>query len=226
MRADDPVSSIMTESVLAVEVTESVREVVRLFAEYPIHHLPVVNNGRLIGMLSSADMLKLEFFTPRGKTPQSDYVSERLRIETLMRKEVVSIGPQGTIEEAARLMASHGVHALPVASPGGHLIGIVTTSDVMQGLLQGVLRRGSEGAAAPAKAKPTDEDQRRTAVQAATELVNKGQDVHGMGHVLLSLDQRVRQLEELRAATERYIRVGQDEQLHAVMLRLLDKLST
>lgn len=225
MRADDPVSSIMTESVLSVEITESVREVVWLFAEFPIHHLPVVNKGRLIGMLSSADMLKLEFFVPRDRSLQSDYVNERLRIDTIMRKDVISVGPQRTIEEAAGLMASHGVHALPVASPGGHLIGIVTTSDVMQGLLQGALRHGLEGAAAPGKAQPADEDRRRTAVNAATELFNKGRDVQGMGHVLLSLDRRVRQLEELRSAAERYFRVGQDEQLHAVMLRLLEKLA-
>lgn len=91
MRADDPVAEIMTESVLSIEVTEPIREAVRLLSEYPVHHLPVVNRGMLVGMLSSADMLKLEFFAPRGQLPGSDYINERLRIETVMRKEVVSV---------------------------------------------------------------------------------------------------------------------------------------
>lgn len=224
MRADDPVSKVMTESVLAVDVTDSVREVVRLFTEYPIHHLPVVSNGRLVGMLSSADMLKLQFFAPPGKRADSDYINERLRIENVMHKDVVSVEAQQTLEEAAGLMASRGVHALPVTSPGGFLIGIVTTTDVMNALLQGALRRDAAGTGAAASSLTATEDQRRTAMNAAARLISEGQDVHAIGHVLLSLDSRVRQLDEIRIAAERFLRAGQDEHLHGALQRLLERL--
>lgn len=121
-------------------------------------------------------------------------------------------------------MASRGIHALPVTSPGGFLIGIITTTDVIGGLLQGALRRDEMGAAAHAASPTATEDQRRTAVNAATRLVNEGQDIQGLGHVLLSLDHRVRQLDEIRIAAERYLRAGQDEQLHGTLQRLLERL--
>jgi len=177
-----------------------------------------------VGMLSSADIIKLRFFAPQGKPPGSDYVNERLRIENLMSKQVVSVERHRTIEEAAQLMAARGIHALPVTTSAGILIGIVTTTDVMSGLLQGALRHDASGSAAAAPPLDT-EDQRRTAVNAATRLVSEGQDVHAMGHVLLSLDHRVKQLEEIRLAAERYLRAGQDEHLHAVLQRLLEKFA-
>ncbi len=222
MRPDDPVSKVMTEAVLAVDVAEPVSEVLRLFSEYPVHHFPVVSQRRLVGMLSSADIIKLRFFAPQGKLPTSDYVNERLRSENLMSKQVVSVEPHRTIEEAAGLMAVRGIHALPVTTSAGILIGIVTTTDIMSGLLQGALRHDASGSAAPPQLDT--EDQRRTAVNAATRLVSEGQDVHAMGHVLLSLDHRVKQLEEIRLAAERYLRAGQDEHLHSVLQRLLEKL--
>jgi signal-transduction protein with cAMP-binding, CBS, and nucleotidyltransferase domain len=66
MRPDEPISRIMTEAVVAIEVDRPVSEVLDCFLQYPIHHLPVVQLGKLVGMLSSADVMKLEFFVPKS----------------------------------------------------------------------------------------------------------------------------------------------------------------
>ena len=66
MRPEEPISRIMTETVVVIEADRPVSEALECFLQYPIHHLPVVRAGRLVGMLSSADLMKLEFFAPKG----------------------------------------------------------------------------------------------------------------------------------------------------------------
>jgi CBS domain-containing protein len=144
MRPQDPISQFMTESVLSVDIDEPAGEVLRLFAGYPVHHLPVLRGREVVGMLSSADVMKLEHFVPRGSAGAAqDYVSQRMSVAALVRRAAVTIRAEQTVEEAAELMARHGIHALPVVDAQQHLLGIVSTSD----LIAAALRDG--GAAAP-----------------------------------------------------------------------------
>ena len=53
MRPDEPVSRIMTEAVVAIDVSRPVSEALDCFFQYPIHHLPVMKDGKLAGMLSA-----------------------------------------------------------------------------------------------------------------------------------------------------------------------------
>ena len=53
---------------MVIEADRPVSEVLDCFFQYPIHHLPVVRDGRLAGMLSSADVMKLECFLPKSAT--------------------------------------------------------------------------------------------------------------------------------------------------------------
>jgi CBS-domain-containing membrane protein len=57
---DERVRHIMTEAVRSIGVHEPITEALRFFANYPLHHLPVVDGSELKGVVSSADMLELE----------------------------------------------------------------------------------------------------------------------------------------------------------------------
>ena len=109
----------------------------RLFAEYPIHHLPVVSGRRVVGMLSSADVMKLEVLRPKTGAPSNEYLSE-VGVAALMSKSVITIRPHELLIDAAHLMASHGIHALPVVDSQEQLLGIVTTTDIITATLQPV----------------------------------------------------------------------------------------
>jgi CBS domain-containing protein len=129
----------MTTAVVSIDVHEPVTEAVRLFASYPMHHLPVVDDSVVKGMLSSADMLKLEYFLPRaGVKASAVLLNQRFRIATLMRSPVVTADLDDTIGDAASRMVTHAIHALPVVNDSNRLLGIVTTSDIMQALLHGI----------------------------------------------------------------------------------------
>lgn len=219
------VGHIMTSAVLSVEVHEPITEVVRLFAYYPIHHLPVVDKSRIVGMLSTADMLKLEYFVPKGSIPiATALVNEKFRIEQLMRTPVITATLYDTIADAASRMSSHGIHALPVVNESNHLIGIVTTTDIMNALLNGIVGRGETSPRAEIEIKAPAEHRLSHALETARSSLQRGEDEHGLAACALYMHERNSLLETLRHDVERYVRNGQDERLHAQLLKDIDKL--
>lgn len=232
MRPEEPVSRIMTETVVVIEVDRSVSEALDCFLHYPIHHLPVVRNSRLVGMLSSADLAKVEFFAPRGTGNRAAFLDARFRIEQIMRAPVTSRRPSTSLDEVASLIIDSGVHAIPIVDDEERLIGIVTTTDIIRALLHGPPRRGTVGTE-PSPETPPQEDtpEGRTyhrkptdqeygiALQAAELLHVEARDPKYLGKTLLYLDQRRAYLEKVLALADRYLVAGQDEHNHAQLLK-------
>jgi CBS domain-containing membrane protein len=219
------VGHIMTGAVLSIDIKEPITEAIRLFAYYPVHHLPVVDKTRIVGMLSTADMMKLEYFVPKGSIPTATaLINEKFRIDKLMRSPVITATPHDTIAEAASRMSSHGIHALPVVNEGNHLIGIVTTTDIMNALLNGIVGRGETIPKPEIEIKAPEEHRLAHAMEFARAMLQSGTDEHGLAACVLYLNERSGLLETLRHDVERYVRNGQDERLHAQLLKDIDKL--
>jgi len=219
MRPDEPVSRIMTEAVVAIEVDRPVSEVLDCFLHY---------------MLDSADVMKLEYFAPKSAVDRAAYLDERLTIAQLMQQSVLSLAPSTSVGEAAERMIDAGVHAAPVLDPAEHVIGLVTTSDVIRSLLHGPPRRGElpvSRVARPLPAedaqeqvvyrrKPTDEEY-ATALRTAEVLHVEARDPRYLGKAMLYLDQRRGLLEKVLELADRFLRTGQDEHTHALLLKAI-----
>jgi len=234
MRPEEPVSRIMTEAVVVIEADRPVSEVLDCFLQYPIHHLPVVRQRKVVGMLSSADLRKLEHFVPKTITDRAAFLDERLSIEQLMHRPVLSLQPHASVAEAAERMTEMGVHAVPVVDDSDLVIGIVTTSDVIMGLLHGPPRRGGasaqRGAQPPPPAgdteqvhyhqRPTDEE-RATAMRTAEVLHVEARDPRYLGKTMLYLEQRDAYLEKVLELADRFLLSGQDVHVHALLLKAI-----
>lgn len=146
MLPTERIETIMTEAVLSIDEQQGASEVLRYFSTYPIHHLPVVNGSKVVGMLSTADVMKLEHMLPRGAGNASQYLDQKMKAGGLVRRAPVTIRASQSIEEAAGLMAKHAVHALAVVDAEDNLVGIATTTDIMQAKLRGA----SDSPGAPA----------------------------------------------------------------------------
>ena len=234
MRPEEPVSRIMTEAVVVIEAERPVGEAIECFSHYPLHHLPVVRNGRLAGMLSSSDVARLE---PRsGGTPEAHVagIDPRVTIGQLMHPQPLSLGAHASIGEAAEQLMQAGVHAVAIVDDADRVIGIVTTSDVMRSLLHGPPRRGSlpPGSAvhAPVPAEPEEEiryqlkpsaSEYAVALQTAEVLHVEARDLRHLGKTLLYLDQRRRHLEKVLELADRFLLTGQSEQVHALLLKAI-----
>jgi predicted transcriptional regulator len=137
MKKREPVANIMTSHVYSINLYQSLFEAKEIFNHKKVRHLPVTNGGgRLVGILSLTDIMRLSFGNVFAAQEEADYaVLEMLSIEQVMRHQPRTVSPDDTIKEAAEILANEEFHALPVVEDG-RLVGIVTTTDVIKYLLE------------------------------------------------------------------------------------------
>ncbi len=215
----------MTEAVLSIDLEESAGSVLRLFSGYPIHHLPVLSGQKVVGMLSSADVMKLHAYLPKHGVPPDEYIDRHMSLDKMMSKPAITVQPHQSVMEAAGLMASHGVHALPVVDGQDRLLGMITTTDIMHA----TLKLTPAIADVPAAAGGPPRDLRLTeaafdrAVTGAKAAVDSGHDRSGMGAAVLFLQQRLVALERVMQLADRYVSAGEDQSVHSALLKAIEK---
>ena len=122
----------MTREVVTVGPETTAAEALALCREKGIRHLPVLEGGRLVGMISDRD---LRSATPALGDPDRAQALERIRVADEMAKEVAKVRPEDPIEEAAIEMYERKIGCLPVVDDDD-LVGIVTSSDVMRAFVR------------------------------------------------------------------------------------------
>lgn len=129
------VAEIMTENVIVLEPDETMDVVQEIFRKNNIHHLPVVENGRVVGMVSYTDYLKLlhgfTLFKTRKSDEYNDAILRSLLVKEVMTKQVATLKPEDTLEMAAGFFRENLFHALPVVDADDMLLGILTTYDLI-----------------------------------------------------------------------------------------------
>ncbi|MER5518378.1 CBS domain-containing protein [Streptomyces sp. NPDC002763] len=138
------VSDVMTHTVAAVGRDAPFKDVVTLMEEWKVSALPVLEGeGRVIGVVSEADLLPKEEF--RDSDP--DRFTQRQRLDDLakagavtakelMSTPAVTVHPNATLAQAARIMAQRKVKRLPVVNAEGMLEGVVSRSDLLKVFLR------------------------------------------------------------------------------------------
>lgn len=97
-----------------------------------IRHLPVLANGRLVGLLSERDLLGATADHIFGlKQKSKSALLKTILINDVMKKKVITVTPETEIKDAARLMADKKIGCLPVVR-GEALIGLLTTTDILR----------------------------------------------------------------------------------------------
>ena len=133
------VRDVMATRVVAVRKTASFKEMIVGMRKAGVSALPVVNDqGRVIGVVSEADMLNKEADLATGPGSLASVLRFRdhekaagVTAAELMTSPPVTAGPDTSLAEAARLMRDRRVKRLPVINATGHLIGIVSRADVL-----------------------------------------------------------------------------------------------
>ncbi|WKX69111.1 CBS domain-containing protein [Streptomyces sp. XD-27] len=138
------VGDVMTQTVVAVGRAATFKEIVATMERWKVSALPVLaGEGRVIGVVSEADLLPKEEF--RDRTPNrydelrrlSDLAkAEAVTAEELMTSPAVTVHAGATLAEAARAMAIKGVKRLPVVDDVGKLQGIVSRADLLKVFLR------------------------------------------------------------------------------------------
>lgn len=137
MKRNEPVSKIMTTQVDTVHAGMKLSEVRRMLAEKPYHHVPVVSGKKLVGIISSTDMVRLSLSLYGTDQRAVDAMLDANHdIESVMSTKLVTIGVKDTVRSTAERLSDGTFHALPVVDQDGNLEGIVTSTDVIKYLLE------------------------------------------------------------------------------------------
>ncbi|WP_109831417.1 CBS domain-containing protein [Reichenbachiella versicolor] len=132
MDNQDTIASIMTKELVTCDINDSLQKVSNLFAEYHIRHMPITSEGKLIGIVSKTDIMRISFGNIYGEDQiDADHaILDMLSINQVMKHSPVSVEAHQLISDASRIFTEHEFHALPVIQ-NDQLAGIVTTTDVI-----------------------------------------------------------------------------------------------
>jgi CBS domain-containing protein len=130
LRAED----MMTRQPVTMDITGTVQEAADLMFAADVRHIPVVEHGTLVGMISDRDVRS--YMLPRSERIfQADEARARLAesIRAVMPSEVMTIRPDTPVAELLDIMLEEKIGAVPVLAPDtGELIGMVSYIDVLR----------------------------------------------------------------------------------------------
>jgi CBS-domain-containing membrane protein len=127
----------MTSPAVTITSAWSIPSAFSLMKEMGIRHLPVVDNGKLVGIVTLSDILEAE---PSDATTLSvwelSYLWNKLTVETVMTRNVFTISPDAPILDAVQMLLDHKFRGLPVVDKAGELVGFLSEIDVYRLILQ------------------------------------------------------------------------------------------
>jgi CBS domain-containing protein len=115
------IRDLMTENPSSCERSTSVAEAAKVMARENVGSVPVVEDGRLVGVVTDRDLVVRVL--AEGRDPQSTTVGE------IASSELVTLSPDDGLDQALQLLARHQVRRLPVVE-GERLVGIVAQADI------------------------------------------------------------------------------------------------
>ena len=135
----DKVSSVMTRAPYTIDANRSVGAVLTLFREHGFSHVPVMDNGKLVGIISIQDILE-NVFQPNQRQTTGDIVGEKVETfsvpaKGIMNSPVITIDADTNLRDAEKKMHQYKVSCLAAVS-NDRLVGIITKLDFLEPISQ------------------------------------------------------------------------------------------
>ena len=130
------VRDIMTSNPVVIQPDVTVPAATAVMRQHKIRHLPVVENGRLVGMISRGDLREASMSASiNADQYELHFMLDRLTVGKLMTRKVYTITPDAFLVHASELMTENKIAGLPVVDEKGGVVGIVTESDLLRTLV-------------------------------------------------------------------------------------------
>ena len=126
----------MKRDPVTVKKDDSFRYALKLIRKEGIRHLPVLDGKKVVGIVTDRDLRQS---APSPATTlevhELNYLLERLKVEAIMTKQVITVAPDSSLLEAAKLLLTHKIGCLPVVEHD-ELVGIITEGDLLRALVE------------------------------------------------------------------------------------------
>jgi acetoin utilization protein AcuB len=130
------VGQVMTKDVYIVNPDTTFDKVEEIFAAHDFHHLPVVEDGTLVGIISKSDLLLLSNAFPlddaERRRERNEALFSRILAGEIMTRQVVRLRPEMSVPVAVGIFLENLFHAMPVVDEEGTLMGILSTLDLLR----------------------------------------------------------------------------------------------
>jgi acetoin utilization protein AcuB len=160
----DTIENFMTRSVHTIGTKAPLAEAHRMMNDNGIRHLPVLEGGRLVGMLSQRDLHLIETL--------KDVDPKEVRVEEAMSQDCYTVEPGASLAAVAREMAQHK-YGSAVILRGAQVLGIFTTTDALRAL-DSVLTAQQQPAARPVARKASKAAPRKAPRKKVAQKARKG----------------------------------------------------
>lgn len=131
------VADRMTRNPISIKPDDKVDAAAALLKEHKIRRLPVVENGKLVGIVTDKDLMRV---SPSAATTLSRYeinsLLAKISIREIMSDKVISVNENAPIEEAALLMSMNKIGGVPVVTDVGAVVGVITETDIFNALVE------------------------------------------------------------------------------------------
>jgi CBS domain-containing protein len=141
------VRDLMSSPAIVAPPNTTVPAANALMKQHRIRHLPVVENGRLVGIVSQGDLRQASIAASiNADSYELHFMLDRLTVSNIMTRKVFTLTPEAFIVHAAELMTEKKIAGLPVVEKDGSVVGIITESDLLK-MLVTKLRQAEEQSA-------------------------------------------------------------------------------
>jgi CBS domain-containing protein len=126
------VREIMSKNIEVVDRNDNLRAVEERMATKQLRHLPVLEQGEVVGIVTQRDLFKAAMSSTMGygEKAQQAYL-QSVRVKEIMVYPVVTVAPDTSVAAAADILMNKGIGCLPVVE-GQQLVGIVTKTDLLR----------------------------------------------------------------------------------------------
>ena len=135
----------MSKNVLTVDAKDALQKAVNVMKEHNVRLLPVMREGKLVGVISDRDVKRASTADAAYMEVQDVlYRSYKLKVEEVMSRDPVTVPDDFTVAEAADVLLQHKFSGLPVVDRKGQLVGIITQTDMFKVIvsMSGMAGRG------------------------------------------------------------------------------------
>jgi CBS domain-containing protein len=136
MKRNESINFILTRDVISVHVGQKLSEVNQIFRQNPIHHLPVLDGKKPVGIISTLDIFKLIFNVEGTDQRMAEaMLDHQFSLRDVMQRRIQTLSTKATVKDAAGILRDGALHSVLVVDDNGDLAGIVTTTDLICYLL-------------------------------------------------------------------------------------------
>ncbi|MFA6229402.1 MAG: CBS domain-containing protein [Rhodanobacter sp.] len=129
------VQSIMSTRLVTIEMDDKLKVVREIFDAMNFHHLLVVDEGQLVGVVSDRDLLRaLSPFLGSVVEAERDVATLNRRVHQIMTRHPITLGPQATLADATALFLTHNISCIPIVDAEFRPVGIISWRDVLRSL--------------------------------------------------------------------------------------------